>query len=171
MRTEQMSMLEVAEMLMEKKKKPQKFIDLAKEVAEVKGYNFEAEIDKVSQFYTDMTTSSKFVYCGEETFDLKVRQPLDLFEKDGAHFNEGRAEIEVLEKKLEVMEAEALAAATKQSAPASTKAEAERKIPEAIEVEEKQYIDDVISGGDEFEDSEYEEDFVEDEYEDMYDEE
>lgn len=84
---EQMSMIEVAENLMKKKKTPQPIRKLIKEVAELKGVS--EDPDFMTQLYVDITTSAKFVYCGEDNWDLKERQSLDLWDKDGSYFNQG----------------------------------------------------------------------------------
>lgn len=82
----QMSLLEVAVMLMEQKRAPQSIRTLIKEVFEIKG--IEDEDGTLSaQLYLDITTSSKFVYMGNEEWDLKSRQSLDEYDKDGSAFN------------------------------------------------------------------------------------
>lgn len=82
----QMSLLEVAVMLMEQKRAPQSIRNLIKEVFEIKG--IEDEDGTLSaQLYLDITTSSKFVYMGNEEWDLKSRQSLDEYDKDGSAFN------------------------------------------------------------------------------------
>jgi len=82
----QLSMIEVTEQLMLQKKKPQNINCLIKEVLEIKGYDDDPI--KKAQLYIDITTSAKFVYCGEnEAWDLKERQSLELWDKDGSFFN------------------------------------------------------------------------------------
>ena len=95
--SKQMSMLEVAVELMKPKKNPQPFLKLAREVFDVKGYNYTKDKEKVAQFYMDLISSAKFVYCGEEKFDLKERQEISMVEKD---FKEGESDIKDLEKEL-----------------------------------------------------------------------
>lgn len=172
MKIEQMSMLEVAEMLMAKKKVAQKFEDLAREVAEVKGFNYDEETDKIARFYTDLTMSSKFVYCGEESFNLKDRESTDLYEKE--FFEEGQSEVDELQRQLDLMPKKVVE--FKQETPRFERIES--FIPnfdeeEEIESEETEYLDDVISSKSDYEDEEddYEDEIAEDEYEDMYDEE
>jgi len=88
MNTEQLSMLEVAVELMSQKKTPQPIISLINEVLEIKGLD-DPNGDYATQLYIDITTSSNFVFCGEGKWDLKNRQSLDLFDKDGSFFNTG----------------------------------------------------------------------------------
>ena len=82
----QMSLLEVAINLMEQKKTQQSIKNLMKEVLEMKGLDDE-DGSLTTQLYIDITTSSKFVYMGNGEWDLKIRQSLDEFDKDGSAFN------------------------------------------------------------------------------------
>lgn len=86
-----MSLLEVALKIMEEKGTTVNIYDLIKEVLAAKGLE---DPDNVyaTQLYVDITTSSKFVYMGEDVWDLKSRQSLDQFDKDGASFNPKGAE-------------------------------------------------------------------------------
>jgi DNA-directed RNA polymerase subunit delta len=88
MNTEQLSMLEVAIELMNQKKTPQAIMTLINEVLEIKGLD-DPDGTFATQLYIDITTSSNFVFCGEGKWDLKDRQSLELFDKDGSYFNTG----------------------------------------------------------------------------------
>ena len=88
MNTEQLSMLEVAIELMNQKKTPQPIMSLINEVLEIKGLD-DPDGTFATQLYIDITTSSNFVFCGEGKWDLKNRQSLELFDKDGSFFNTG----------------------------------------------------------------------------------
>jgi DNA-directed RNA polymerase subunit delta len=88
MNTEQLSMLEVAIELMNQKKTPQAIMTLINEVLEIKGLD-DPDGTFATQLYIDITTSSNFVFCGEGKWDLKDRQSLELFDKDGSFFNTG----------------------------------------------------------------------------------
>jgi len=79
---EEMSMLEVAEQLIQRKIKPQKFDKIAKEVCEIMGISDEDYVDNVAQFYTDLTLSGKFVTVGEDKWDLKSRQKYEVANYD-----------------------------------------------------------------------------------------
>lgn len=89
----QMSLLEVAIYLMEQKKTQQSIRALIKEVLEIKGLD---DVDGTisTQLYIDITTSSKFVYMGNEEWDLKKRQSLDEYDKDGSAFNVKGADLD-----------------------------------------------------------------------------
>ncbi|MCL1948316.1 MAG: DNA-directed RNA polymerase subunit delta [Turicibacter sp.] len=82
MYNEEMSMLEVAEQLIQRKIKPQKFDKIAKEVCEIMGISAEEFDERVAQFYTDLTLSGKFVTVGEDKWDLKSRQKYDVANYD-----------------------------------------------------------------------------------------
>ncbi|MBE6136801.1 MAG: DNA-directed RNA polymerase subunit delta [Erysipelotrichaceae bacterium] len=82
----QMSLLEVAVKLMEQKRTVQNIKALIKEVLEMKGLSDE-DGELTTQLYIDITTSSKFVYMGNDEWDLKSRQSLDEYDKDGSAFN------------------------------------------------------------------------------------
>lgn len=82
----QMSLLEIALKLMEQKRGAQNIRSLIKEALEMKGVD-DPNGELATQLYIDITTSSKFVYMGNEEWDLKERQSLDEFDKDGSAFN------------------------------------------------------------------------------------
>ena len=82
----QMSLLEIAVALMEQKRGQQNIRSLIKEVFEIKGIDDE-DGSITTQLYIDITTSSKFVYMGNDEWDLKSRQSLDQYDKDGSAFN------------------------------------------------------------------------------------
>ncbi len=82
----QMSLLEVAISLMEQKRAPQSIRTLIKETLEMKGIE-DPDGEYATSLYTDITTSSKFVYMGDEEWDLKSRQSLEEYDKDGSAFN------------------------------------------------------------------------------------
>ena len=81
----QMSLLEVAILLMEQKKNKQSIKNLIKEALEMKGLD-DVNGSLATQLYIDITTSSKFVYMGDGEWDLKIRQSLDEYDKDGSSF-------------------------------------------------------------------------------------
>ena len=83
---QQMSMLEVALKLMNEKRTKQPISKLIKEVLEMKGI-VDENGEHSAQLYIDITTSSKFVYMGNDEWDLKIRQSLDEWDKDGSVFN------------------------------------------------------------------------------------
>ena len=93
----QMSLLEIAVALMEQKRGQQNIRALIKEVFEIKGIDDE-DGSITTQLYIDITTSSKFVYMGNDEWDLKSRQSLDQYDKDGSAFNTNVEEAEEIDE-------------------------------------------------------------------------
>jgi DNA-directed RNA polymerase subunit delta len=73
-----MSMLEVAENLMLRKKTPQSFKKIAQEVSELLGMTEEELMQRIARFYADLTLSGKFVNVGGDKWDLKSRQKFEI---------------------------------------------------------------------------------------------
>lgn len=94
MDAKQLSMLEVAIELLSAEEAEMPIYTLIEKVLELKeledpnGY-------LATQLYTDITTSSLFVFCGEGKWDLKTRQSLEEFDRDGSYFNTGIADADV----------------------------------------------------------------------------
>lgn len=88
----QLSMMEVAEQIIEENKEPMAIHQVIQTVAQLKGIE-QNDFDRLTQLYIDITTSAKFVFCGEDKWDLKDRN-LDFWDKDGSYFNQIDAEIE-----------------------------------------------------------------------------
>jgi len=66
------------------------FLDLYNKVCEIKGFDEEEKRAHIAQFYTDITASGDFVYCGEDLWDLKRNQKLEALESE--FYNEHIAE-------------------------------------------------------------------------------
>ena len=81
----QMSLIEIALEIMESSKEPLNIYTLIKETLNRKGVSDE-DGTLAAKLYTDITISSKFVYMGDDLWDLKSRQSLDMFDKDGSSF-------------------------------------------------------------------------------------
>ncbi len=82
----QMSLIEIALEIMDEKKEPIDIYTLIEETLARKGV-VDTDGTYAAKLYTDITTSSKFVFMGENKWDLKSRQSLDQFDKDGSSFN------------------------------------------------------------------------------------
>ncbi len=78
----QMSLIELAEYNLSKKKNPQTFQAMFKEIAEIKNLSDDVLEDVEAQFYTELVISAKFIYCGEDLWDLKSRQKIDNLDKE-----------------------------------------------------------------------------------------
>ena len=82
----QMSLIEIALEIMDEHKEPIDIYTLIEETLARKGV-VDTDGTYAAKLYTDITTSSKFVFMGENKWDLKSRQSLDQFDKDGSSFN------------------------------------------------------------------------------------
>ena len=82
------SLLEIAIELLEKKKKPQSIDTIIKEVMSLKGYKVSEAKEKAPQFVMDFMLSGNFIYCGDDCWDLKYRQPTSVLDKDGGDFED-----------------------------------------------------------------------------------
>ena len=177
-----LAMLDVAETLLKDSKKPMTIQQLIRSVAEIKDISLE-DVDRLTQLYMDITQSAKFVYCGDDQWDLKERN-LELWDKDGFAFVQAEEveedveeDLDFTEYTLEEEEEEVKAKVEKDDD------EEEEEVDEEIK-EEKAYIEidlptkstDDDDGDDdveiEFDDDYDEDDYNEimDDYEDMYDE-
>ena len=77
------SLLEIAIELLDMKKKPQKITAILKEVMEIKGVK-----ELSPQFILDFMQSGYFVYCGDECWDLKDRQPTAVLDKESGDYDD-----------------------------------------------------------------------------------
>ncbi len=164
------SLIELATELMNKKKKPQNIYKFLKELAEISG--LDSNDSKImSKMYTDITTSSVFVYCGddEETkekdrWDLKHNHPLSLFDKEGSYFNsaedKARAKEELKANKAKI-EADKETAKNEST---TSKSDRKEKDSAAVELEDEEKVN-----LNDYYDDDYEESYSEEEYEDMMD--
>ena len=81
----QMSLIEISLEIMEKLEGPINIYKLIEDTLAKKGIS-DPDGTIAAKLYTDITISSKFVYMGEDNWDLKSRQSLDQFDKDGSSF-------------------------------------------------------------------------------------
>ncbi len=81
----QMSLIEIALEIMESSTSPLNIYTLIEETLKKKGI-VDEDGTIAAKLYTDITISSKFVYMGEDLWDLKSRQSLEVFDKDGSSF-------------------------------------------------------------------------------------
>jgi len=81
----QLSCIEIVIKLLEEKGEPANIVELIQEALRLKGIN-DTDGMQTTRLYADITTSSKFVFCGEGKWDLKQNQSLDVFDRDGSYF-------------------------------------------------------------------------------------
>lgn len=82
---EQNSLLEIALEIMNEKSGSVNIYDLIDEVLNRKGIT-DDDGTLAAKLYTDIIVSSSFVFMGDDMWDLKSRQSLEQFEKDGYDF-------------------------------------------------------------------------------------
>lgn len=172
-----LAMLDVAEILLKESTKPLTIQEIIKSVAEIKEISPD-DIDRMTQLYMDITQSAKFVYCGDDQWDLKERN-LELWDKDGFAFVHAEEIEEDVEEDLDFTE---FVLEDEEEEVVKDDEEDEEEIDEEIK-EEKAYIeidlpikstdDDVddepeIEFDDDYDEDDYNE--IMDDYEDMYDE-
>lgn len=85
------SMVEIAEDILKSEGK-KNIYDLIDQIALLKDISKE-DSEKMTQLYIDMTLSAKFVFCGNDEWDLKENS-LDLWDKDGSFFNTAEEAVE-----------------------------------------------------------------------------
>ena len=81
-----MSLIEIALEIMNEHEGAINIYTLIEETLAKKGVSDE-DGTLAAKLYTDITVSSKFVFLGDDNWDLKSRQSLDVFDKDGSSFN------------------------------------------------------------------------------------
>jgi DNA-directed RNA polymerase subunit delta len=79
-------MLETAIGVMKRKRSPQPFIKIYEEVVEELGFSAAQKEHNIARFYSDLSLSAFFVYTGDNNWDLKERQPTDMWDKDASFF-------------------------------------------------------------------------------------
>lgn len=88
MENEERSYITTAEEILRDNKEPMDFYDLFDHVLKTKDEDAADKVDELNEFYTQIVNSAKFVYTGSNTWDLKARQKVDLWTKDGSFYNE-----------------------------------------------------------------------------------
>ncbi len=158
--TREQSLIRLAEGVLAEKKQPMDLYELFDTVLDKGDVRVEDATSLLQTFYTDLTSSAKFTYMGQNTWDLKQHQKVELWEKDGSYYDEykdvenpvyderiaaaeeaERVHLEMLEKRAAEAEEERMKAAAEAEAEAQALAEAEAASEEAAEsveaVEEK----------------------------------
>lgn len=176
----ELSLLEVACEVMKNKKNPQPIYDIVRETLELTGkISSDNVYEDMKQLYSDITTSGNFIYCKEDLWDLKDRQSLDLWDKDGAYFYQGVVEDDDFDDGLTVDDYNLDDKPVKEDDEEDYYAEEpiivehideDIEISDIIDDEEDMFIIDEDAGEEEFIDEDTYNEYMDD-YEDMYDEE
>jgi len=99
-----MSIMELAYEILKENKKSMTFVDLFSAIAKIKDLSEEEKNSIISQIYADFVSSGKFIYVGDDEWDIKGRQAIDLWDKDGAYYDEYpdyEEELSIYEEELE----------------------------------------------------------------------
>ncbi len=100
--TKEQSFLDTAEAILEEKKEPVDLYELFDMVVEQQAASSLDIAERLNAFYADITTSARFVYMGNNTWDLKRHQKIELWEKDGSFFNEySEVEDELMDQRID----------------------------------------------------------------------
>lgn len=83
-----MSIMELAHLVLSENGKAMAFVELYDGICAEKGITEEEKAENISQVYSDFITSAKFIYVGDDEWDIKGRQTIDLWDKDGAYYDE-----------------------------------------------------------------------------------
>lgn len=157
------SLVDITEEILLEKKSQENMYVLFDNACAKKGISDEDKVELLAQYYTDLISSAKFVYLGENEWDLKNNQDISLWEKDGSFYKEYN-EVEMPEEE-EV-------APKKEVKPEPVLAEP--IVEETVEQKPVKVVDttpktEVII--EEVDKSDFDEDLFEEEYEDDFDEE
>ena len=76
------SLEETAVEVLKQEKTQLTYLELFNKVAELKGFNDEEKAREIARFYTDITSSGNFVYCGDDKWGLKEDLPLDALDSE-----------------------------------------------------------------------------------------
>src|SRR5690625_2901782 len=87
----ELAMVDVVEALIKENNKPLKIQEIFSKVAEIKGFGLD-DIDRLANLYMNIVESGKFVFMGDDKWDLKEGN-LDLWSDDGSAFIETVANI------------------------------------------------------------------------------
>ena len=93
-KTELKSLEEVAIEVLREAKEELTYLELYNRVTEIQNFSEEEKMDNIAQFYTDITASGNFVYCGDDKWNLKENLTLDKLDSE---FYSEHAEIELEE--------------------------------------------------------------------------
>jgi len=84
----EISFMDAAVSILQKEKKPFDLYDLFDRIAADLSVEEDQKVELVTNFYTDLTTSAKFVYVGDNKWNLKANEKIELWEKDGSFYKE-----------------------------------------------------------------------------------
>lgn len=84
----ELSLIQAAETVLRKHKKPVDIYQLFDESLDLSFFEDGDKDELVTKFYADLITSALFIYVGDNMWDLKENQKIELWDKDGSHYKE-----------------------------------------------------------------------------------
>jgi DNA-directed RNA polymerase subunit delta len=139
---EGLSLVDIASIVLLEVKEPMNLYDLFETVIKRKEIKVGDTTDLLTSFYADLTVSAKFVYTGENMWDLKSNQKIELWEKDGSFFKE-YTEIDIPEEYLEEEKPKPVKAKAKPVKVAPTPVVEEKPVVEVEPVVEEEPVVEV----------------------------
>ena len=165
----QLSMIEAAERILVENKQPMTFMELFKSLSLAKELSEEEKTAIISQFYADFICSARFIYMGDDMWDLKSRQSIDMWDKDGAYYQEFPELEEEAEEEEEELESEEEEEEEAEEEEFGEESEEEEYEEDKVKYDEEDLDEDKhVDQEESFDDDKYNE--YMDDYEDMYDE-
>ena len=79
---QEMSLIELAYLLLADKKEPVPFSDVVSEIASILELSEEQIQDRIPQFYTDLNIDGRFLCMGENKWGIRTWYPLDQIEEE-----------------------------------------------------------------------------------------
>jgi DNA-directed RNA polymerase subunit delta len=86
--TNEYSLIDLAALVLAEEKRPYDIYELYQIVTKKAGLSEEEKDLYLNKFYTDLTLSAKFIYVGENQWNLKANEKVELWEKDGSFYKE-----------------------------------------------------------------------------------
>jgi DNA-directed RNA polymerase subunit delta len=83
-----MSIMELANLILKENNKAMTFMEIYDRIVEEKEISEDEKMEMISQVYADFILSARFIYVGDDEWDIKGRRTIDLWDKDGAYYDE-----------------------------------------------------------------------------------
>jgi len=131
--SEHRSMIETAVEVLKKKRSPQKMETIYDEVAKTLGFDDSKKENNKARFYSDLSLTGVFVFTGDGHWDLKERQPIELWDKDASFFIDPE---EIKKKKTERAKERLLAIKKEEERLEKIRSKKKKDVSEDVELED-----------------------------------
>ncbi len=169
----QKSLIEHAVEILDNTQGTMDLYELYDKVAIVADFEEEEKSEMIAQFYTDITTSAKFVYVGEEQWDLKKKQEIALWEKEGSFYKNDISSVDLeayeeeVEETVEELVEEVIEDVVVEEDVVKELGQETEQDKEEVVVDLDEFIEEFDEEEDDFDEDKYNE--YMDDYEDKYD--